>query len=146
MPGVIVAADGNDGTRELVRELAERDTAIRAIGSPERGGKGKGIREAVAIATGTIIGFVDADNKVPISELENIETWLRQGYDIAIGSRALASSQVEQTAKDEPVTSSSRTATLRMGEVVARPAPVEEPRVTESSPVKLGPLGRTTAG
>src|SRR5690349_16655545 len=62
---IIVAADGNDGTRELVREMAVNDASISAIGSPERGGKGKGIREAIAIANGAIVGFVDADNKVP---------------------------------------------------------------------------------
>src|SRR3982750_4374137 len=93
---IIVAADGNDGTRELVRELAERDTAIRAIGSPERGGKGKGIREAVAIATGTVIGFVDADNKVPIDEYDKFATKLMQGYPVVIGSRALKESQIDR--------------------------------------------------
>jgi dolichyl-phosphate beta-glucosyltransferase len=93
---IIVAADGDDGTRELVRELAQTDPQIHAIGSAQRGGKGKGIREAVVIATGAIIGFVDADNKVPIEEFDKISTHLRNGYPIVIGSRALAESTIER--------------------------------------------------
>src|SRR5207253_462659 len=62
---VIVAADGNDGTRELVQELGRTESGIHVIGHPERLGKGRGIREAVALATGAVIGYADADNKVP---------------------------------------------------------------------------------
>jgi len=87
---IIVAADGNDGTREIVAELGRKDPAIRAIGEPARRGKGRGIREAVQIASGAIIGFADADNKVPIDEYDKIATVLAEGFPIAIGSRALA--------------------------------------------------------
>ncbi len=93
---IIVAADGDDGTRERAREFADGDPAVQIIGQPERGGKGRGIREGVGLASGRIIGFVDADNKVPISEFDKIEPWLRQGYDIVIGSRALESSQIDR--------------------------------------------------
>lgn len=51
---VIVSADGTDGTRELVAELAARDPAIRVLGSAERRGKGWGIRQGVALARGEI--------------------------------------------------------------------------------------------
>ena len=37
---IIVAADGNDGTRELVAEMARTDPRISVIGSAERGGEG----------------------------------------------------------------------------------------------------------
>src|SRR5262245_8901643 len=63
---IIVAADGNDGTRELVAEMARTDPALQVIGSAVRRGKGYGIRQAVALAQGEIIGFADADNKTPI--------------------------------------------------------------------------------
>src|SRR5262245_60723338 len=65
---IIVSADGNDGTREAAQALVPRHPQIRVIGSPERMGKGHGIREAVRIATGDVIGFADADNKTPITE------------------------------------------------------------------------------
>src|SRR5438477_256418 len=67
---VIVAADGDDGTRELVGTLAARDSRLRVIGHSERLGKGRGVREACVIAHGDVIGFVDADNKTPIGEFD----------------------------------------------------------------------------
>src|SRR5580704_10046973 len=53
---VIVSADGTDGTREAARALAERRPEIQVIGQPERRGKGRGIREAVRLATDDVIG------------------------------------------------------------------------------------------
>ena len=94
---VIVAADGDDGTRELVREMAESDAGISVIGSAERSGKGRGVREAIALAKGNIIGYADADNKVPIQEFEKIAERFREGYEVVIGSRAMAESNVEKS-------------------------------------------------
>ena len=91
----IVAADGNDGTREICRGMAGADPAIRVIGGVERRGKGRGIREAVALAAGAVIGYADADNKVPIDEFDKISPWLHQ-YPIVIGSRAIDRSLVER--------------------------------------------------
>jgi dolichyl-phosphate beta-glucosyltransferase len=93
---IIVVADGEDGTRDRAREFARQDNAVRVIGEPARRGKGKGVREGVKLAVGAIIGFADADNKVPISEYEKLESWLYSGFDVVIGSRGLASSKVER--------------------------------------------------
>jgi dolichyl-phosphate beta-glucosyltransferase len=93
---IIVAADGDDGTRELVAEMATTDRALRAIGSVERRGKGHGIRQAVALAGGAIIGFADADNKTPMTEFDKFEPWLRDGYEVVIGSRGLPESRIER--------------------------------------------------
>jgi len=93
---IIVAADGDDGTRELAREFANSNTSVSVIGEPVRRGKGKGIREGVMIATGNIIGFADADNKVPISEFDKLEVCFREDYDLVIGSRGLATSRIDQ--------------------------------------------------
>jgi dolichyl-phosphate beta-glucosyltransferase len=84
---IIVAADGNDGTREIVRQMAESNPALSAIGNEQRSGKGLGIRNAVALATGTIIGYADADNKVPIDEFDKFRPVLAAGADVAIGTR-----------------------------------------------------------
>jgi dolichyl-phosphate beta-glucosyltransferase len=93
---LIVAADGDDGTREKARELATTNRAIKVIGESARRGKGRGIREAVAIASGKIIGFADADNKVPIEEYAKVGSLLAQGYEVVIGSRALRDSNIER--------------------------------------------------
>src|ERR1039458_4647676 len=84
---IIVAADGADGTREIVREMARSNPALHATGADARRGKGLGVREAVSIATGAIIGYADADNKVPIGEFDKFRPLLEAGIDAVIGSR-----------------------------------------------------------
>jgi dolichyl-phosphate beta-glucosyltransferase len=92
---IIVSADGTDGTRERVHELAAHDGRVHVIGTPERRGKGRGIREGVALARGRVIAFTDADYKTPIEELAKLLPWLGQGYDIVIGSRHVDGASVE---------------------------------------------------
>ena len=43
---IIVAADGDDGTREIAAETVELGEPVRVIGNRERSGKGRGVREA----------------------------------------------------------------------------------------------------
>jgi dolichyl-phosphate beta-glucosyltransferase len=92
---IIVAVDGRDGTREFVGDLASENPNLRIIGHEDRSGKGRSIREAVALARGRIVGYADADNKVPIEEYEKIECQL-QMYHVVIGSRSLCASHVER--------------------------------------------------
>src|SRR5260370_15066052 len=47
---IIVAADGNDGTRERGAELGRANAAIQVTGHPQRLGTGRGVRAAVALA------------------------------------------------------------------------------------------------
>jgi dolichyl-phosphate beta-glucosyltransferase len=93
---IIVSADGDDGTRELVAGMARSDPTLKVIGGVERRGKGYGVRQGVALALGHIIGFVDADNKTPIDEFDKVEPWLRDGYEVVICSRGLRESQIEE--------------------------------------------------
>jgi dolichyl-phosphate beta-glucosyltransferase len=76
--------------------MASSRTDVRVIGSKRRCGKGHGIRKAVEAAAGDVIGFTDADNKTPITEFGKFEPWLRDGYDVVIGSRAMPESLIEQ--------------------------------------------------
>src|ERR1019366_6364997 len=84
---IIVAADGADGTREIVRQMAAANPALHVTGADARRRKGLGVREAVPIATGTVIGYADADNKVPIEDFDKFRPVLAAGVDMAIGSR-----------------------------------------------------------
>ena len=93
---IIVAADGDDGTREIVAELGASNPHLRVIGRPGRHGKGRGIREAVQVAVHSIVGFADADNKVPIEEYDKFAPVLAADCPIVIGSRALQRSQIER--------------------------------------------------
>src|ERR1051326_6439871 len=85
---IIVAADGTDGTRERVTEMGQSNPRIQVTGHAERLGKGRGVREAAAMATGEIVGYADADYKVPIEEFDKIAPLLTE-YDVVTGSRAL---------------------------------------------------------
>jgi dolichyl-phosphate beta-glucosyltransferase len=96
---VIVVADGDDGTRELVEERAAREPRLKILGSRKRLGKGHGVRHGVHLARGDVIGFVDADNKTPITEFDKFEPHLAGGVPVVIGSRALQQSQVERPQK-----------------------------------------------
>jgi dolichyl-phosphate beta-glucosyltransferase len=92
---IIVAADGDDGTREVVADMARVDPRLSVLGDVERRGKGRGIRLGVARAVGQIIGFADADFKTPIEEMDKLLPWFHEGYDIVIGSRGVAESRIE---------------------------------------------------
>ncbi|MBN9121247.1 MAG: glycosyltransferase family 2 protein [Planctomycetes bacterium] len=86
---LIVSADGTDGTREAAAELAG-ELPVTVMGAPQRRGKGRGVREGVLAATGEVVGFLDADYKVAIDEIEKVLPWFDRGYDVVIGSRKAA--------------------------------------------------------
>jgi glycosyltransferase involved in cell wall biosynthesis len=92
---IVVAADGADGTRERAAAWAAGDARVRVIGTPERRGKGRGVREGVALTRGRVVGFVDADDKTPIEEADKLLPLLERECDLAIGSRAAPGAQVE---------------------------------------------------
>jgi dolichyl-phosphate beta-glucosyltransferase len=92
---IVVAADGDDGTRELVAKEWAGDPRVSVLGSVERCGKGRGIRQGVARASGKIIGFLDADYKTPIEELGKVLPWFEEGYDVVIGSRGTTDAKIE---------------------------------------------------
>src|SRR5687768_281100 len=96
---IIVSADGTDGTRDRAREFAGDDDRISVIGAPERRGKGKGVREGVMQARGRVIGFVDADYKTPIEEVEKVLPAFDEGYQVVIGSRRAAGCEIVRSQK-----------------------------------------------
>jgi len=91
---VIVSADGTDGTREAAAKFAAGDPRISVIGSADRGGKGRGVRNGILQSSGDIVGFIDADYKTPIEELDKLLPWFDRDFDVVIGSRKVADAQV----------------------------------------------------
>jgi dolichyl-phosphate beta-glucosyltransferase len=90
---LIVSADGTDGTREAAAALSG-ELPVTVLGMPQRRGKGRGVREGILAARGEIVGFLDADYKVAIDEIEKVLPWFEQGYDLVIGSRAVLGAEV----------------------------------------------------
>lgn len=96
---IIVSADGTDGTRERAVEFAGSDERFGVIGTPERRGKGRGVRDGMLRARGEIIGFVDADYKTPMEELEKILPAFEQGFEVVIGSRRVGDAEIVRPQK-----------------------------------------------
>jgi len=92
---IIVAADGDDDTPAIVREIASEWPGLKLTAEPGRHGKGKGLRRGMRLATGQIVGFIDADYKTPIDEVAGFLPWFDEGYDLVAGSRAVADSKIE---------------------------------------------------
>ncbi|HPD61196.1 MAG TPA: glycosyltransferase family 2 protein [Thermodesulfobacteriota bacterium] len=92
---VIVVDDGStDTTPQVVRKIAQGIPLIRLLENGANRGKGYSVRAGMLNARGEIILFSDADLSTPIQELDKLTDWLNQGYDIAIGSRALPESDI----------------------------------------------------
>jgi dolichyl-phosphate beta-glucosyltransferase len=84
---VLVVDDGSeDKTAELVEELNGSHPELRLLSLRRNTGKGAAIKYGVEHAQGERILFMDADHSVSIDHLENFQTELDRGYDIAIAS------------------------------------------------------------
>lgn len=86
---VIVVDDGSrDATRDVVAAVAAEHPLVRLLAQPRNAGKGAAVRAGVLASRGRDVLFSDADLSTPIEELERLEARLRDGADVAIGSRA----------------------------------------------------------
>jgi dolichyl-phosphate beta-glucosyltransferase len=89
---IIVVNDGSkDGTARVAQALG-----VRLIDLNPNRGKGGAVKAGMLAAEGRYVLFTDADQSTPISEMEKLLEKLDAGYDIAIGSRAVPGSEVEQ--------------------------------------------------
>ncbi len=87
---VIVVNDGSqDGTAEIVRELAAKDPMVRLLENPGNRGKGYSVRNGILNSRGDVVVFTDADLSSPIEEMPKLLESLAGGADVAIGSRWL---------------------------------------------------------
>lgn len=92
---LLVVDDGSkDGTSQLVRELAGGRTNVRVLRNEPNRGKGYSIRRGMLEACGDYRLFSDADFSTPIDEVEKFWAAVEEGYDVVIGSRGLAESQL----------------------------------------------------
>ncbi len=87
---VLVVNDGSsDATAAIVLAFAALHPEVRLLENQENRGKGFSVRHGVLSARGEIVMFTDADLSAPMEEAEHLFAALRQGADIAIGSRWL---------------------------------------------------------
>ena len=95
---IIVVSDGStDRTIEVaVKAFRSLPDNVRSkwFGYMPNAGKGKAVKFGMKQAEGNRVLFMDADYSVPLEYLPRAEALLDQGFDIAIGSRALADANI----------------------------------------------------
>jgi dolichyl-phosphate beta-glucosyltransferase len=93
---VSVISDGSsDRTGEVVENFAKLHPGFRLIEYRPNRGKGHAVKVGVMAAAGELILFCDADLATPQEETEKLLAHIRDGADIAIGSRPLQESNLE---------------------------------------------------
>jgi glycosyltransferase involved in cell wall biosynthesis len=94
---ILVVDDGSsDGTCKIVTDLQSRYFPLRLVSNGKNRGKGFSVRHGMLEAVGDIMLFSDADLSTPIEEADKLIAALRdEGYDAAIGSRAMDRSLIE---------------------------------------------------
>jgi len=91
---IIVVDDGSvDKTKEVVNAFAADHCGLRLITHSPNMGKGFSVREGMMRAEGDLLLLDDADGASPIEELVRLEDAIKNGADVAIGSRAKPSDE-----------------------------------------------------
>jgi dolichyl-phosphate beta-glucosyltransferase len=94
---LLIVDDGSrDQTVDIVGRWIDALPEARLIAYQPNRGKGFAVRTGVLAARGQWVVFLDADLSTPPEEIEKALPYLRDGYDIVIGSRALPGSQIER--------------------------------------------------
>lgn len=89
---IIVVDDGStDSTADIARAFKAPHCKMCVMRLPHRG-KGSAIRHGVSVANGEIVILCDADLQHSVREVPRLIAALKNGADIAIGSRWLAAS------------------------------------------------------
>lgn len=94
----VVVDDGScDRTAEMLACAAESDPRLRPVlGASQNEGKGAAIATGVSHACGEYVLFVDVDLSTPLEELSKLAAAIEEGFDVVIGSRAVAGAIVER--------------------------------------------------
>lgn len=91
---IIVVDDGSTDATAEVAAAWSGQTPLRVLRAAVNRGKGHAVRMGMLAARGDLVLFADADGATPMRELDRLETALRSGAGVAIGSRALHSGTV----------------------------------------------------
>src|SRR5215213_8211864 len=93
---ILVVDDGSqDKTVEFVQLLQKDNEKIHLLINPQNRGKGFSIQRGVLESRGQFILFTDADLPYELDAIDGFLKALRDGCDLAIGSRVLPGSQVK---------------------------------------------------
>lgn len=87
---ILVVDDGSkDATVRVAEEMRRDLPSLRVVSNGENRGKGYSVRHGMLEARGRLALFSDADLSSPIEEWPKLRAAMDNGYDGAIGSRAV---------------------------------------------------------
>lgn len=93
---ILVDDGSSDGTRAALKRAEAEDETIRVTGFERNRGKGAAVAAGVREARGDYVLLLDVDLSTPLEELPKLAAAVRNGADIAIGSRAIDGALVER--------------------------------------------------
>jgi len=92
---IIVVDDGSeDDTAQKVKNLRKEIPQLRLIELKPHQGKGGAVKAGMLEARGELILMSDADLSCPITELEKLQQAIKNGADLAVGSRRISGAQL----------------------------------------------------
>jgi len=93
---IIIAEDGStDGTDRIAKKLVNEK--IKHLHSDVRLGRGRALMNAFENAKGNIVVAMDVDLATNIKHLKELIDAIKNGYDIAVGSRLLKESKAKRS-------------------------------------------------
>lgn len=93
---IVVVDDGStDNTAGIAESSGTNRVPVRVLRHEQNRGKGSAVRTGVLTADGAQILVCDADLATPIEDIERLQPWVEQGFDIAIGSRDMPDSSLD---------------------------------------------------
>ena len=94
---VTVVSDGStDQTEEIARTFAANHPEVSLLACAPNRGKGYAVRRGMLEVEAEILLFCDADLATPQEETDKLLVHMRDGADVAIGSRPLRDSRLER--------------------------------------------------
>ena len=113
---VVLVDDGStDATRRMLSEAGVANPKLKPLlGFGENRGKGAAIAAGVAAAEGEYVLLADVDLSTPLEELPKLSAALREGADVAIGSRGLPGSVIDRGPAHRKLTGRTFSGAVRM--------------------------------
>ncbi len=84
----------DDGSTDQTSKAVPTDDCVRVISYQPNRGKGYAVRQGMLASRGEYVAFSDADLSAPIEELTKLFDAIKSGAEVAIGSRAMAKSEL----------------------------------------------------
>lgn len=99
---LIIAEDNsNDKSKEFVENYEKTDSRVKLLHSDERQGRGKALNNAFSEAKADIVCYYDVDLATDLDHLKELIDSIRNGADIATGSRLMKNSDIVRTTDRE---------------------------------------------